>query len=34
LASLVSEAEDALVPFAENAAVLRAAARFIAERRS
>jgi farnesyl diphosphate synthase len=34
LASLVSEAEDALAPFAENASALRAAARFIAERRS
>jgi farnesyl diphosphate synthase len=34
LANLVGEAEDALAAFGEDAAVLRAAARFIAERRS
>jgi farnesyl diphosphate synthase len=34
LANLVSEAEEALAPFAEDASVLKAAARFIAERRS
>jgi farnesyl diphosphate synthase len=34
LATLVAEAESALTPFAEKAEILRAAARFIAERRA
>jgi farnesyl diphosphate synthase len=34
LAGLVTQAEDALAPFGRNAAVLKAAAHFVAERRA